>query len=269
MNYSTVRCLSFLAVVLSVVGAPWLEASASDAPAKPEAAANSEGAAKAIRVLVVGNSQCPIFVGGKFLEKLAASDKGARPIEVINSVKGGASLKSHWEAGDGEKTARGLLASSKPDFVLLQDIYNVQQPAFQPYAQKFHALATEHKVQPIFFGTASIISDYPKGFERLHKLHVDIARELNVPIVDASAAYFRYFGDAPSKEKIESLFAADKAHPGVQGSYMYACMIYSALTGRSPIGLAAPDAIPADVAKALQETAWAQHEATLEEVKRK
>jgi hypothetical protein len=269
MNYSTVRCLSFLAVMLSVVGAPWLEASASDAPAKPEAAANSEGAAKAIRVLVVGNSQCPIFVGGKFLEKLAASDKGARPIEVINSVKGGASLKSHWEAGDGETTARGLLVSSKPDFVLLQDIYNVQQPAFQPYAQKFHALAKEHKVQPIFFGTASIISDYPKGFERLHKLHVDIARELNVPIVDASAAYFRYFGDAPSKEKIESLFAADKAHPGVQGSYMYACMIYSALTGRSPIGLAAPDTIPADVAKALQETAWAQHQATADEVKRK
>lgn len=265
MKSSTVRCLSLLTVMLSAVGAH-----AADAPTKSESAAKSDaGAAKPIRVLVVGNSQCPIFVGQHFLERMADSDQGARPIQVINSVKGGASLKSHWEAGDGPKTARGLLVGTQPDFVLLQDIYNVQQPAFQPYAQKFHALATEHKVQPIFFGTASIISDYPKGFERLHKLHVDIARELNVPIVDASAAYFRYFGDKPSKEKIESLFAADKAHPGVQGSYLYACMIYSALTGRSPIGLAAPDTIPADIAKTLQETAWAQHQATAEEVKRK
>lgn len=259
MKFSTVGCSALLAVMLSAVGIY-----AADAPPPPPAA----DAAKPIRVLVVGNSQCPIFVGQKFLEKLAASDKGARPIEVINSVKGGASLKSHWEAGDGPTTARGLLAASKPDFVLLQDIYNVQQPAFEPYARKFHAAAKELRVQPIFFGTASIIRDYPQGFERLHKLHVDIARELDVPIVDASAAYFRYFGASPTQEKVESLFAADKAHPGVQGSYLYACMIYSALTGRSPIGLAAPESIPADVAKSLQETAWAQHQATTAEVKR-
>jgi len=31
------------------------------------------------------------------------------------------------------------------------------------------------------------------------------------------------------------------------------------MTGRSPIGLAAPDTIPADVARTLQETAWTEH----------
>lgn len=272
---TTIAARLFAAACLSST-ALWSSAviRAADAPAP---AAATEAERRPITVLVVGNSQCPIFVGQKFLEKLADSDKGARPIKVVGCVKGGASLKSHWEAGDGPTTARGMIAAgtgrsgtsaAEPfDFIVLQEIYNAKPEAFQPYARQFHEFVTKHKSQPVFFGTASIISDYPKGFERLHKMHVDIARELKVPVVDASQAYFRYFGDAPSKEKMESLFAADKAHPGVQGSYMYSCIIYSVLTGRSPVGLAAPETIPADVAKALQENAWAQYQATAADIK--
>ena len=230
---------------------------AEDAPPEP------------LKILLVGNSQCPTIVGNQLLEKLASSDKGARPIEVTAAVRGGASLKSHWEAGDGPETARGKIAASsmpggpgKFDFVVLQDIYFVEAAAFQPYARQFHALSKEHGAKTVLFGTASIISDYPKGFERLSRLHTAMGKELGCPIVDASQAYFRYFGDKPSPELIESLFAKDKAHPGLQGSYLYSCIIYSVLTGRTPIGLAHPEAIPADIAKKLQETAWAQHQET-------
>jgi hypothetical protein len=89
-----------------------------------------------------------------------------------------------------------------------------------------------------------------------------MGRELNVPIVDASPAYIKYFGDNPSTEKLESLFAKDRAHPGLWGSYIYSCGIYGVVTGRSPLGLAAPKSIPADVVKSLQEAAWAQHQET-------
>jgi hypothetical protein len=95
-----------------------------------------------------------------------------------------------------------------------------------------------------------------------------MGKELEVPIVDASQAYVHYFGDMPSKEKMESLFATDRAHPGLQGSYLYSCILYNVLTGRSAVGLAAPEEIPADVAKALQETAWAQYQATGAELKK-
>src|SRR5258707_7119351 len=37
-------------------------------------------ASKPIRLLLIGNSQCPTIVSDQLLEKLAASDKGARPI---------------------------------------------------------------------------------------------------------------------------------------------------------------------------------------------
>jgi hypothetical protein len=225
-------------------------------------------ALKPIHVLLVGNSQCPTIVNSKLLENLADSDKGGRPIKVGGCIKGGASLRSHWEAGAGEGTARGMIAGASWDFVVLQDIYNVQEPAFQPYARLFHALVKESGSKTLLFGTASILSDYPKGFERQHGLHLAMGRELGVPIVDASHAYIRYFGDNPPTERLESLFAKDRAHPGLWGSYLYSCILYGAITGRSPLGLAAPDGIPAEIVKSLQETAWAQHEETEGELKK-
>ncbi len=224
--------------------------------------ASADEPPKPITVLLIGNSQCPTIVGNQLLEKLAASDKGGRPIKVGGCIKGGASLRSHWDAGTAEGSARAMIASGAWDYVVLQDIYNVQEPAFQPYARQFHTLVKTRGSKTLLFGTASILSDYPKGFERQHSLHFAMGKELGVPIVDASYAYIRYFGDQPSTERLESLFAKDRAHPGLWGSYLYSCMIYSAITERSPIGLAAPEAIPADVVKTLQEAAWAQHQET-------
>lgn len=232
----------------------------ADEPASNPASKQSP---KPLSVLLIGNSQCPTIVQNQLLEKLAESDQGQRPIKVSGCIKGGASLKSHWEAGTDPGTARAMIAGGTWDYVVLQDIYYVEEPVFQPYARQFAALVKESGAQPVLFGTASILSDYPKGFERQHRLHLAMGRELGVPIVDASYAYIRYFGDEPSAERLESLFAKDRAHPGLWGSYLYSCMLYSAMTERSPIGLAAPASIPADVVKTIQEIAWAQQQATL------
>jgi len=241
------------ALVLSAI---FLRASAAEETPQP------------IHVLLIGNSQCPTMVKEQLLEKLAASDKGARPIKVSGAVRGGASLKSHWEAGTGPETARGKISGGGLDFVVLQDIYFVEAAAFEPYARQFHELIKTSGARTVLFGTASILTDFPQGFERQHRLHLAMGKELNVPVVDASYAYIRYFGEKPSTEKLESLFAKDRAHPGLWGSYLYACLIYSAMTERSPIGLAAPESIPAEVAKTLQETAWAQHQVTAAAVKK-
>ena len=217
---------------------------------------------KPLRVLLIGNSQCPLLVSNRLIENLAESDRGAPAIQITGCIKGGATLRSHWELGAGTNTARGMIASGDWDFVVLQEIYYVEAAAFQPYARQFHELVKSKGAQTLLFGTASILRDYPAGFERLHRLHLDMGRELTVPIVDASPAYTKYFGAQPSAERMESLFAQDKMHPGLRGSYLYACGIYSVLTGRSPIGLAAPAAIPAEVARELQQTSWAQHQET-------
>ena len=223
---------------------------------------------KTLNVLLVGNSQCPTIVANQLLEKLAASDKGGASIKVGGCIKGGASLKSHWEAGTVKGSAREMIESGNWDFIILQDIYNVQEPAFQPYARLFRDLIKKTGKQSILFGTASILSDFPKGFERQHRLYMNMGRELGVSVVDSSEAYIKYFGPNPTKEKMESLFAKDKAHPGLWGSYLYSCGIYSVVTGRTAIGLAFPESIPANVAKALQETSWAQYKETASELKK-
>ena len=226
------------------------------------AVAAEDDAKTPLKVLLVGNSQCPTIVSNKLIENLAASDKGGRPIQIGGCVRGGASLKSHWEAGTGTGTARDMIANGKWDYVVLQDIYFVDEAGFQPYARKFHALIKEVGACTLLFGTASILSDYPAGFERQHRLHFSMGKELGVPIVDASQAYIKYFGENPTRERLESLFAKDKAHPGLWGSYIYSCMIYGVITGRSPVGLVAPEGIPADVVKTLQEAAWKQVQET-------
>ncbi|MEZ5431695.1 MAG: SGNH/GDSL hydrolase family protein [Verrucomicrobiales bacterium] len=217
---------------------------------------------KPLKVLMIGNSQCPLLLSNHILENLATSNQKGPLITVTGCIKGGASLKSHWEAGTGPETARGMIAGGGWDFVVLQDIYHVEEPDFQPYARQFHALIKGTGAKTVLFGTASVLRDYPQGFERLHRIHLAMGRELGVAVVDASQAYFRYFGDHPTTELMESLFAEDKSHPGLRGSYLYGCGIYSVLTGHRPAGLASPDAIPAEVAKSLQETAWEQHQAT-------
>ena len=163
------------------------------------AMAQSDSAApKPLKVLLVGNSQCPTIIKNHLIENLAASDKSGRPITIGSCVKGGASLKSHWDAGTEPGTARAIIAGGGWDYVVLQDIYFVAEAEFQPYARLFHQLIKESGAQTLLFGTASILSDYPKGFERQHRMHLAMGKELGVPIVDASQAYFRYFGENPS-----------------------------------------------------------------------
>jgi len=222
----------------------------------------TQAGAEDLKVLMIGNSQCPLLISNRLIENLAASDRGAPSIKITGCIKGGATLKKHWEAGTESNTARAMIASGGWDFVVLQEIYNIQEPDMQPYARQFHELIKGSGAKTVFFSTASIISDYPQGFERLHRLNMAAGKELGARVVDASHAYFKYLGAQPSAERMESLFAKDKAHPGLWGSYIYACGIYSVLTGRSPVGLAAPADMPADVAKALQEAAWMQHQET-------
>jgi len=246
-----VRSITYL-IALALAGLPITTTWSDDVPTSQ----TSDKSQKPLTVLLIGNSQCPTIVREKLIENLAMSDKARGPIKIGGCIRGGASLHSHWAAGTGSGTARAMIATGEWDFVVLQDIYNVKAAAFQPYARLFYKLIKASGSQTVLFGTASILSDYPQGFERLHRLHVEMGKELDVPIVDASQAYFRYFGDEPSKQHMESLFAKDRAHPGLWGSYLYSCEIYSVLTKRSPIGLAAPKSIPADVARLLQETAW-------------
>ena len=53
-----------------------------------------------------------------------------------------------------------------------------------------------------------------------------------------------------------NLYAADKRHPSLAGTYLAACTTYAALFGKSPVGLTYTAGLDADTAAFLQNVAW-------------
>lgn len=223
----------------------------------------------AVRVLFVGNSQ--IFYNDlpQLLVTLADSAPPSQArIQVGRALTGGASLASHWDKGLGNATARSQIAEGKWDFVVLQEIYRANPESFDKHARLFHELVQRSGSQPLFFSTASISTMYPQGFHDLHKMHIELAKELKFPVVAAGNAWLSYWGENSTPEQRLLLYAPDKAHPGKKGSYVYACALYAAITGSSPVGLthAIPslgdNAVSAAEAKQYQEAAWRVHQET-------
>ena len=52
------------------------------------------------------------------------------------------------------------------------------------------------------------------------------------------------------------LYAPDKRHPSLAGTYLSACTTYAALFGRNPVGLGYTAGLPADTVRLLQTAAW-------------
>ncbi len=223
--------------------------------------------AKELQVLFIGNSQ--IFYNDlpRMFEALAESGPAGGPtIKADRMVVGGASLERLWNAGDGKGTTRAKILEKKWDYVILQDIYFVKPDSFSKYASLFHELIQKHGSQTVLFCTASIHSQYPKGFHELHDMHIDLGKKLKVPVAAAGKAWLSYWGETPTTEARLALYHTDKAHPGAKGSYIYACSLYAAVTGRSPIGLTnqipklPAETITAAEARQFQEAAWRVHQ---------
>ena len=64
------------------------------------------------------------------------------------------------------------------------------------------------------------------------------------------------FARAVSKQPVLKLYAPDKRHPSLAGTYLASCVVFAALTGRSPVGNSYLAAIDAPTAKFLQTVAW-------------
>lgn len=224
-----------------------------------------------LRVLFLGNSQIYFNELPRTVEALSESAAEDRPrIKASQYVSGGASLESLWEAGTAEGKPQALIASEKWDVVIVQEIYTYysKPEIFEKYATLFDELIRKNGSRMVLFCTASINDLYPDGFYKLHDMQVALAKKLKVPVAAAGRTWLQYWGDNPSLEERLALYHSDKAHPGVKGSYIYACSLYALLTGKSPVGLTnrvpkqPADAVTADEARRFQEAAWKVHQET-------
>jgi len=206
------------------------------------------------KVLLLGNSQIGVYDGitGKHIYTLAGMIKNISEsapddfprIEIIQKGIGGASLKKLWEKGEESGTPREMIATGKWDYVIIQEIYNVDEQEFVKYATLFDDLIKKHGARTILLATAGVTQyysssfpPYPEPFKTLNGMQVSYGKKNGILVAAAGYTWMKYLGRNPSEKQILDLYHIDKGHPGYKGSYIYACILYAVITGKSPVGL--------------------------------
>ncbi len=252
-------CLLVLVLCGAAIGAP---------PAVPGATT---------KVLFVGNSQMFYYDLPNMIALMAESaPAGAPRIEVGKALVGGATLKKHWDMAMAKGSARTLLAAQRWDYVVLQEHFAGKDPEFTEYATLFDEEIKKAGAKTILFATASVTESYssgykyPESFRTLNDMQIALGKKRGILVASAGYAWMKYLGDNPTEAQRLDLYHADKGHPGGKGSYLYACLLYSVITGRNPEDLLsefpkARDgvAIPKEEAVKMQKAAWEQYQESL------
>jgi hypothetical protein len=237
----------------------------------------TEGAGLAeppLNVLFIGNSQMQCYDLPQMVKIMSESAPAGSPrISVGRALLGGKGLKGYWEAGEGQGSPRAAIAAGKWDYVVIQEIYSAKEEAFQDYATKFDDAIKKAGSKTILFATANVTEyysasyRYPDAFTRLNGMQVSFGQKQRIPVAAAGYAWMKYLGPNPAQKQILDLYHKDKGHPGAKGTYIYACLLYAVITGRTPEGLTAEFknirggiAIPSKEAASMQKAAWKQYE---------
>jgi len=122
---------------------------------------------------------------------------------------------------------------------------------FTEFARKNSDTVRGHGARPVFFMSWAY-ADKPEMTAQLAEAYTTAGNENNALVIPAGLAFARAVGKQPEL----NLYAPDKRHPSLAGTYLAACTIFAALTGRSPVGNAYLAGIDAPTARFLQTVAW-------------
>ena len=122
---------------------------------------------------------------------------------------------------------------------------------FTDYATKDSEIVRAHGATPIFFMSWAY-ADRPDMTAQLAEAYTVAGNANNALVIPAGLAFAR----VREKQPELNLYAPDKRHPSLAGTYLAACTLFAALTGRSPVGNTYLAGIDPPTAKFLQEAAW-------------
>jgi hypothetical protein len=125
------------------------------------------------------------------------------------------------------------------------------KPVFTDYARKNSAIVRAHGARPVFFMSWAY-ADKPEMTAPLAEAYTTAGNENNALVIPAGLAFAR----AISRQPELNLYAPDKRHPSLAGTYLASCVVFAALTGRSPVGNTYLAGIDAPTAAFLQTVAW-------------
>jgi hypothetical protein len=129
-------------------------------------------------------------------------------------------------------------------------IHPTLKTVFTEYAKKDSDIVRAKGAKPLLFMSWAY-ADKPEMTAQLAEAYTIAGNENNALVIPAGLA----FAKAVSKQPEVNLYAIDKRHPSAAGTYLASCVVFAALTGRSPVGNSYLANIDAQTATFLQNVA--------------
>ncbi len=173
-------------------------------------------------------------------------------------------VESHFKPGSGMGSytfnAKNEVVPSKYDRLydvgLMMDcsqcpIHPQMSATFFEYAAKHSATLRRYGTEPAFFMSWAY-ADQPEMTKQLADAYDKAGADNQALVVPAGLAFAKSMAMRPDL----NLYAADKRHPSMMGSYLSSATVLATLYGQNPIGNTYTAGLPADVALHLQTVAW-------------
>ena len=130
-------------------------------------------------------------------------------------------------------------------------IHPTLRPVFTEYTKKDADIVRKHGARPIFFMSWAY-SDKPEMTAQLAEAYTVAGNDNDALVIPVGLAFARAHGKQPELV----LHAPDKRHPSLAGTYLASCVVFAALTGKSPVGNSYHAGLDAPTAAFLQQAAW-------------
>ena len=130
-------------------------------------------------------------------------------------------------------------------------IHPTLKSVFTEYAKKDSDIVRAKGTKPVFFMSWAY-ADKPEMTAQLAEAYTVAGNANNALVIPAGLAFAKAIGKQPEI----NLYAPDKRHPSAAGTYLASCVVFAALTGRSPVGNSYLANIDAQTATVLQNVAW-------------
>lgn len=204
-----------------------------------------------LRILFVGNS----FTQRNNLPGLLTELAAARDLCIEHTLisAGGASLRTHWNAG----RASTAIAADRYDYVVLQEQSTLPLKNAQRMAENirlFDQAIKQAGSRTVLYMTWAR-QHAPGTQQAITDAYNMIGSELGAIVVPVGLAWqsFHTTFDEPV------LYDRDQSHPSLAGSYLAACVFLAVLLQMNPMGIeAGPAELSLQERAELQRAAWHQ-----------
>ncbi|MGB9150338.1 MAG: hypothetical protein WCB36_08830 [Burkholderiales bacterium] len=125
------------------------------------------------------------------------------------------------------------------------------QPVFYEYVAKHSATVRKYGAEPVLFMSWAY-QDKPEMTQQLATEYIKAGKAVNANVVPAGLAFAKSIELKPEI----NLYAADKRHPSLAGTYLSSCTVMASVYKQNPIGNKYYAGLSEDVARHLQTVAW-------------